>query len=324
MQKVKHYLCSSMIAIMTIFTLAACGSDEAKEPAKTETQGEEVTVAGFPVTITDALDIEITIENQPERIVSLIPSNTEIVYALDSGDKLVGVSDFDNYPEEVTTKEKIGGMEFNVEKIISLKPDLVLAHESSAGTAQGGLDQLRSSGITVVVVPDATSFEGVYDSIKLIGTITGTLNKAKEIVGNMQIKLEEIKEKASAVTEKSTVWVEVSPAPEIYTTGRGTFIHEILETIGATNAAGDQEGWVMFTEEDAVILNPDVVVTTYGYYVENPKQQVLARAAWSEVTAIKNERVYDVHSDKVTRSGPRLIEGVEELAKAVYPEIFAK
>jgi iron complex transport system substrate-binding protein len=331
MMKMKQYVLTFIIALLTVVTMSACGTEEAKEPTNTETNSTnveenkaETTDSSFPVTITDDLDNEVTIEEQPTKIVSLIPSNTEIVYALGLGDAVVGVSDFDNYPEDVATKEQIGGMEFNVEKIISLKPDLVLAHGSSAHNSESGLDQLRSVGITVVVIPNAMSFEGVYDSIKLVGKMTGTTNQAEEIVANMQTKLEEIKEKASAVSEKATVWVEVSPAPELYTTGQGTFMHEMIEAINATNAAGEQEGWIMFTEEDAVTLNPDVIITTYGYYVENPKQQVLAREAWSEVPAIQNDRVYDIHSDLVTRSGPRLIEGVEELAKVVYPEIFAK
>jgi iron complex transport system substrate-binding protein len=332
MMKMKQYVLTFLLALLTVVTLSACGgAEEAKEPTNTETatenveeNNEEVSEASFPVTITDALDNEVTIEKQPEAIVSLIPSNTEIVYALGLGDAVVGVSDYDNYPEDVNTKEKIGGMEFNVEKIISLKPDLVLAHGSSAHNSESGLDQLRSAGITVVVIPNATSFESVYESIKLVGTITGTTDEAEEIVANMQTKLEEIKEKASAINEKATVWVEVSPAPELYTTGQGTFMHEMIEAINATNAAGEQEGWIMFTEEDAVTLNPDVIITTYGYYVENPKDQVLAREAWSEVPAIQNDRVYDIHSDLVTRSGPRLIEGVEELAEVVYPEIFTK
>jgi iron complex transport system substrate-binding protein len=327
MNKMKHYLLTFLITLLALFTITACGTQETKEPAETnkeQTSSEEQVTASFPVTITDALDKEVTIEKKPERIVSLIPSNTEIAFALGLGEEVVGVSDFDNYPEEVATKEKVGGMEFNVETIVSLKPDLVLAHGSSAHNSEAGLNQLRDAGISVVVVPNADSFATVYESIELVGQITGTSEKADEIVTSMQSKLEEIKDKASAVTEKKKVWVEVSPAPELYTTGTGTFMHEMLEALQAVNAAGDQEGWVMFTEEDAVKLNPDVIITTYGYYTENPKEQVLAREAWSEVPAIKNDQIYDIHSDKVTRSGPRLIEGVEELAKAIYPEIFAK
>ena len=139
----------------------------------------------------------------------------------------------------------------------------------------------------------------------------------------MKERLQAIKDKAAAsVTDKKKVWVEVSPAPDIFTTGKNTFMHEMLESIQATNAAEDQDGWVKMTEEEIVKLNPDVIITTYGYYVEDPKAEVLAREGWAEVPAVKNGNVFDVDSDTVTRPGPRLIEGVETLAELIYPEIF--
>jgi len=118
------------------------------------------------------------------------------------------------------------------------------------------------------------------------------------------------------------VFVEVSPAPEIYTAGKNTFINEMLELIGAKNAAGDMEGWAKVDQEAIVERNPDVVVTTYGYYTENAVELVLGRQGWENVKAVKGKQVFDVHSDLVTRSGPRLAEGAEELAKAIYPDVF--
>jgi iron complex transport system substrate-binding protein len=329
----KKLLTLFMTLFVAIGLLAACGQDNAEQEAANNTQTEEnanketaETESAFPVTITDASDEEVVIEEKPERIVSLIPSNTEITISLGLGEEIVGVSDYDNYPEEVNEKEKIGGMELNVEKIIGLNPDLVLAHASGAHTSAEGLKQLKDAGITVLVVNDAAGFNDVYDSIKMIGQATGTSDKAQELVDEMSEKLFKIQEKAASISEEEqvTVWLEVSPAPDIYTAGKGTFMNQMLEIIHAKNAAADQDGWVKFTEEDAVQLNPDVIVTTYGYYVENPKEQILSRDGWQDVPAVKNERVYDVHSDLVTRSGPRLVEGVEELAAVIYPDVFAK
>ena len=137
----------------------------------------------------------------------------------------------------------------------------------------------------------------------------------------MKEQIEQIKEKASKVTEKKKVWVEISPQPDLYTAGQHTFIGEMLDLIGAENVAA-KEGWYSVNEEEVVKLNPDVIVTTYGYYVENAVEQVLSRDGWQEVTAVKNKAVYDVDSDMMTRPGPRLVNGVEELGKAIYPEIF--
>lgn len=314
-----------MLLLFSVGILAGCGEEETpvqENNAGEEVQQEEVEESAFPVTITDAIGEEVTIEAKPERIVSLIPSNTEVVFALGLGDEVVGVSEHDNYPEEVNDKEKVGGMEMNVEKIISLTPDLVLAHGSSAHNSAEGLQQLRDSGINVVVINDASNLDDVYTSIQMIGEATGEQADAEEIINGMKHKIDEIKEKAAAIPDKKSVIVEVSPAPDLYVVGANTFIDEMLSIINADNAVGDLEGWVNLDQETFVERNPDVIVTTYGYYTENAAEGVLAREGWQDVSAVKNKQVFDVHSDLVTRSGPRLAEGVEELAKAVYPDIF--
>ncbi|OQP05981.1 ABC transporter substrate-binding protein [Geobacillus sp. 46C-IIa] len=305
--------------ILLAVMLAGCssGAGNSAQPAKKEEPKTEQTA--FPVTVKDGLGEDVTIKAEPKKIVSLIPSNTEIAYALGLGEKIVGVSDFDNYPEDVKTKTKIGGMEFNVEKIISLKPDLVLAHASSAHNSKDGLQQLKDAGITVLVVHNAASFNDVYASIELIGKATGTADKADQVINDMKAKLAEVKEKAKQIPadKQANVWIEVSPPPQLYTTGKGTFMDEMLKVISAKNVAGSLEGWPMVTEEQAVAYKPDVIITTYG-----GAKQVLERAAWKDVPAVKNKRVYDVNTDLVSRPGPRLVEGVEELAKAIYPDVF--
>jgi len=312
-----------LILLLTIGALTACG--EQKEPVKdesnssTEQKGQETS---FPVTIKDALDNDVTIEEKPERIVSIIPSNTEIAFALGLEEEIVGVSNFDNFPEEVTTKEKIGDMELNIEKIISLQPNLVLAHESTADNTKEGLQQLRDAGITVLVIHDALNFDQVFDTIMMIGKATGENKKAEEVVTGMKDKLAEIKAKAREIKEKRKVFVEVSPAPEVFTTGKNTFMDQMLSIINAENVAGDQDGWVQMDQEAIIDRNPDVIITTYGFYTENAAEQVLSRQGWENVNAIKNKLVIDVDSDRVTRSGPRIVEGVEDLAKAVYPQTF--
>jgi iron complex transport system substrate-binding protein len=327
--QMKKFYSLFLSLLLALGLLAACGqtdegtSDSEKNGEKAE-QTDENKESAFPLTITDAVDKEIVLENQPEKIISLIPSNTEIAYELGLGEKIVGVSDNDNYPEEVAEKEKVGGMEINTEKIISLSPDLVLAHESGISYAKEGLQQLRDAGISVFVVNDATSFDETYETIETIGKLTGTTEEAEKIVSTMKEDLDTIKEKVSSVKEKKKVYVEVSPAPEIFTTGKNTFMDQMLATINAENAASDQEGWVQMNQEAVITLNPDVIITTYGYYSENPKQQIMSRDGWQDMKAVKEEKIYDVHSDLVTRTGPRLIEGVEEVAKAVYPEVFTE
>lgn len=310
--------------LLTIGALAGCGNAEQSNAEKTnKTETVQQAEAKFPVNIKDGTGQEVTIESKPEKIVSLIPSNTEIAYGLGLDDQIIGVSDFDNFPEEVAEKEKIGGMEFNVEKIISLKPDLVLAHASGAHTSGAGLQQLKDAGITVLVVNDATTFDAVYESISMIGTASGEQEKADTLIADMKKKIEEIKTQAKEIKEedRKSVFVEVSPTPEIYAAGKNTFIDEMLQIINADNTV-KEEGWPKLDPEAIIKSNPDVIITTHGYYTNEPVKNVISRKGWDKITAVKENRVVDVHSDKVTRTGPRLTEGVEELAKAVYPDVF--
>ncbi|WP_226674890.1 ABC transporter substrate-binding protein [Rossellomorea aquimaris] len=320
----KHTFKVILSLFLAVGFLSACGTndgDQSKNKENAEVSGDS---SEFPLSLNDALDHKVTLEEQPKHIVSLIPSNTEILFELGLNKEIVGVSDFDNYPKEAADKEKIGGMEFNVEKIVSLEPDLVLAHESTAKSAEEGLNQLKDAGINVFIVEDAKSFEEVYTTINDIGVLVGKKDKAASIVSEMKSDLEEIEKKANEVSNKKRVYVEVSPSPDIYSTGKNTFINQMLSMVNADNVMSEQEGWVKVNQESVISSNPDVIITTYGYYSENPKEQVMKRDGWKDVNAVKNEHVYDVHSDLVTRTGPRLVEGVEEIAKSIYPEVFAE
>jgi iron complex transport system substrate-binding protein len=312
-----------VIALLTFGALAGCAqkNDQANKENKVSID-KKVDERAFPVTIKDGLGKNITIKQKPEKIVSLIPSNTEIAFALGLDKEIIGVTDFDNYPKEALKKEKIGGQEFNVEKIVALKPDIVLAHASTATFSKDALKQISDAGITVLIVNNAQNFNEVYESISMIGKATGEKAKADKMIKEMKDQLAAIQRKAKGIKEKKKVLVEVQPAPEIYTTGKKTFIDEMLQAINAKNIADDQEGWIKIDQEAVLERNPDVIVTTYGFYVKNPIEQVLSRKGWESVNAIKNKQVFDVNSDRVTRSGPRIIEGVEDIAKAVYPEIF--
>ncbi|WP_338471470.1 ABC transporter substrate-binding protein [Niallia sp. XMNu-256] len=310
--------------LLSIGILVGCGTgneaetNEGKQESQQDQQ-EQTKTSEFPVTIKDALDQEIVIEKKPERIISLIPSNTEIAFELGLGDEIIGVSNFDNYPEEAAKKEKIGDQTLNLEKIFSLKPDLILSHHSAMGVSSEVIQQLKDAGITVLTVNDAKTFTEVYDSIELIGKSTGTSEEAEQLVSDMQTKLEEIQGKTADIKEKKKVYVEIDPT--LFAAGKNTFIDEMLTLINAENMVTEPD-WPQLDQEAIIAANPDVIITTYGGYIEGAGDQVLSREGWQDINAIKNKQVVDVDSDKVTRPGPRIVEGVEELAKAIYPEVF--
>ncbi|WP_335869901.1 ABC transporter substrate-binding protein [Bacillus sp. 2205SS5-2] len=323
----------SFVLILTLGIITGCGTStneknksvngNSNEQESGQEQAQESETA-FPVTIVDDAGSEVTLDEEPNTIVSMQPSNTEIAYALGLGEKMVGVSDFANYPPETADVQKVGGQDMNVESILTLLPDVIFVTDYHQQNHKDILKQFEGVGIKVIVIGSESSFADVYETMELIGKVTGKTTEAEALITDMKDRLIAVKKKAKEVTDMKKVWVEVSPAPDIYTTGQGTFMHEMLESIQAENVAGDLEGWVKLTEEEIVQLNPDVIVTTYGYYVDNPKEGVMARSGWSEVPAIKDGEVYDVDSDTVTRPGPRLIEGVENLAKLIYPEVYKK
>lgn len=324
----KCYLPLFLLLLFTSLMLAGCGSNEAPtqedntNKEATEEKTDQVEQATFPVTITDATGEEIVIESKPERIVSIIPSNTEIAFELGLGEEIVGVSDYDNYPAETAEKEKVGNMELNIEKIIALEPDLILSHASRVEGSAESFQQLKSIGINVLTVNDAQNFDQVYESFEMIGQATGKTEEANQLIKDMKENIEEIQTKAAEITDKKSVFVEVSPSPDIFSTGKNTFMNEMLAIINAENIVDDLEGWVKVDQEAIIERNPDVIITTYGFYVEDPVAEVKGRDGWKDVTAVKNSHIVDVNSDAVTRTGPRLDEGVEELAKAIYPEVF--
>ena len=320
-----------LASILAILLLVGCSEKEATpvENDQTETTVENeqadktVEETEFPLTMTDAVGNDITLEEAPKSIVSLLPSNTEILFALGLEEEIVGVSDLDNYPEAALEKEKVGGMEINVEKIIALNPDVVFAHESALGMSEAGLQQVRDAGVKVFVVKNAMDFNETYTTIEQIGRATGKLTEAQKIIDDMKAKVEEVKEKVASVETKKKVFVETSDVPEIYTPGKGTFTQEILDMINAENVASDQEGWIMIDPEEIVNRNPDVIIVMYSY-VDGIVEKVKARDGFDTINAVKNDAVIQVNEDLTSRTGPRLAEGLEEFAKAIYPEAFSE
>lgn len=308
------------VFVLFVLLLAACSNGKETETVQEQNNEQEV----VEESIYDLVGKEVELASPPNSVVTLVPSITETMFALDLGDRVVGRTDWCNYPEEVVDIPSVGGMEFDVETIIGLAPDLVIAHEMGVNAAEGGFEQLRNAGIPLLIVPNESSIEDVYRNIMLIGKANHAEDAAELLINEMKEAFAQFREKAEVITEdeRRKVWVEIDPT--LITVGKDTFLTEMLEMINADNIAKDEEGWPQYSEEEVLAQNPDVILTTYGNYVDTPKDEVLSRSGWENVTAIKEKRVYDVDNDMVTRAGPRLVKGVEELAKSIYPEIFAQ
>jgi len=301
---------------LAVFMLGACTEEHA--PKESATPTEEVAVEERDDIFTkDATGEMVTLDEVPKTIISLMPSNTEILYALDEGSRVIGVTEFDDYPEEVTKKEQVAGMEWNVEKIIDLQPDLVYAHEMSIPAADAAIQQLRDVGIDVFVMPNAESFDETFRQIRTIAAHLRVDERGEQIVNDMKETLDDVQALKGDQPTRS-VFVETSAAPDIYAPGRGTFIQEMLDIIGADNVV-KEDGWVSYSTERVIQDNPDVIIVMYDY-VPNVVEELKERSGYETLTAVKEQRIYQVDENLLSRTGPRLAEGLRALAEAIYAE----
>ena len=253
-----------------------------------------------------------------DRIISLMPSNTEILYELGLGKKVIGVSTVDDYPKEVKDKKQFDAMKLNKESLLKAKPDLILAHESQKSTAGDVLKSLKQSGVKVVYVKDAQSISEMYDSFKQVGEVTGKLSKAKALVKETKQNIKNIKASVPKDAKSQKVFMEVSSEPEIYTAGKQTFFNDMLETLKAKNSFSNIEGWQKVSKEDIIKKNPDIMISTMGISEKSYQKMVEQRGGFDKITAVKKGELKAVNGDEISRPGPRIDDGLKALKEAIY------
>ncbi|MFJ8100793.1 ABC transporter substrate-binding protein [Lysinibacillus sp. NPDC096212] len=307
--------------LMLALVLVGCG---AKEDINKETiSKEDQQVEKTSYKVKDDRGVEVEFAAAPKTIVSLQPSNTEILFALGVGDKIVGATEYDTYPEEAQKIERVSdSVKFNSERILALKPDVVIAYTTGGDEENlNALKGLEDAGIKVFAIQSAKTFDDVYGDIQQIATVMGIKDKGDKLNDDIKGKIAEVQAKVKDVKEPKNIYLEISPKPDIYTPGSGTFQQEILDAANVKNVFADLKSWAKVSEEDIIAKNPDVILTTINYG-ENPTAEILSRDGWNSITAIQNKAVYSIDTDISNRPGPRIGEAVELIAKAVYPELF--
>ena len=254
----------------------------------------------------------------PKRIISLMPSNTEILYELGLGDKVVGVSTVDDYPKEVKDKEQFDAMNLNKEALIKAQPDLILAHESQRASQGKVLESLQKSGIQVVYVEDAKSINQMYETFKQVGEVTGKEKEAQALVKETKANIQKVIDDIPNKKANPKVFIEIASEPEIYTAGQDTFMNDMLRQLKADNVFADQADWPKVDKEQIIKKNPDVMIATSGVTTADYQQAVAQRGGFDEVTAVKKERVKALNDDLLSRPGPRLDDGMKKLRDAIY------
>ncbi|WP_105985751.1 ABC transporter substrate-binding protein [Staphylococcus chromogenes] len=258
-----------------------------------------------------------TTNKVPNRIISLIPSNTEVLYELGLGDHVVGVSTVDDYPKEVRHKTQFDAMKLNKEALIKAQPDLILAHESQKASQEKVLKSLENSGIKVVYVKDAQSLNEMYQSFEQIGQATNKEKEAQTLVKETKANVEKVINKAKSRKEQPKVFIEIASEPEIYTVGKQTFMNDMLTKLKAKNVFDDQKGWPTVSKEDIIKKNPDVMLTTSGISSKEYQSLVQQRSGFEDINAVKKQRVEALNDDLLSRPGPRIDEAMEKLSDAI-------
>jgi iron complex transport system substrate-binding protein len=274
-------------------------------------------VASPDVSIVDQMDRQVSISSVPIRIVSLAPGNTEIAYALGLGDYMVGVTDNCNYPQEALAVAKVGGFSKpNIEAILALEPDLVIAGNKHVEQVK----KLDEMGIpALILVPE--SMEEVFKAMELVGKATGKATEAENIVAGMKERIQAVQTKVEKIPkgERVRVYYEVASDP-LMSIGSTSIIHEVIDIAGGNNIFSDvTDRYPKISQEVLIERDPQIILfpKSHGSITLDAKT-IAARPLWNTVTAVKENKMFEVSADTVSRAGPRLVEAVERLTEIFY------
>jgi iron complex transport system substrate-binding protein len=305
--------------------ISACAPAAAPTPAAVEPSPTTIpTQADASVVVKDGDGKEFRLEAPAQRVISLAPSNTEILFALGAGKQVIAREDFSNFPEEAAKLPSIGGNmgTYNLEEIAKLQPDLILA---SPLTAPEALKSLQEITPNVYTVPNPKDLDGMYANLVSVGILTGHKAEAETLVESLKTRAKAVLDKVSAVTEKPKVFYELDatdPAKP-WTAGPGTFIDLLVGLAGGQNIGASLSGdWAQISQEELIVQNPDIILLGDSLYGGITPESVATRPGWGDIAAVKDTRVLTFNDDQVSRPGPRMIDGLEALAKAIHPELF--
>ena len=301
----KILLLTLLIALMT-----ACAPQATSSPAPAT------------LTFTDGLGREITLDGPTQRIVSLAPSNTEILFAIGAGDQVVGRDQFSDYPEAAKNVTDIGSTfeALNTELIVSLEPDLVLAAEINTPEQA---KQLEDLGLKVYYLKNPLTVEEMYSNLEIVAQLTGREAEAATLIKSLKARVAAVDEKIAPISSRPNVFYEfdaTDPAKP-YTAGKGTFITQLIDRAGGYNIASDLEEYPQLSLEQVVAADPNFIILGDARYGVSP-ESIAQRPGWENLSAVKNGNVLPFNDDLVSRPGPRLVDALEELAKLLRPELF--
>src|SRR5262245_43227792 len=274
------------------------------------------------VALTDGLGREVKLESPAQQVISLAPSNTEILFAIGAGSQVVGRDQLSDYPAEAANVTDIGSSfeALNTELIVSLKPDLVLAAEINTPEQ---VKQLEDLGLTVYYIKNPLTLEEMYGNLELVAQMTGHETETATLIESLKARVAAVDEKIAPIISRPGVFYELDatdPAKP-YTAGKGTFITQLIERAGGQNIAADIDGYPQLSLEQVVAADPAFIILGDAAYGVTP-ESIASRPGWENLSAVKNNQIFSFDDNLVSRPGPRLVDALEELAKLLRPALF--
>ncbi len=303
--------------ILSIFTLSlllgACA------PAAVPTEALETE----PMVFTDDMGNELTFEEYPQAILSISPSTTEILFAIGAGEQMVGREDMSLYPEEALELPSVGALwgDLPTEAILALEPDLVVAAEIISADQVAALQEL---GLQVYWQANPTTYEELWDNLRDFGTLTGHGDETEALVIELADRVDAVNQKIMPLSYRPTVFYELDATDPAnpWTTGSGTFIDYIINTAGGFNAASELQGdYTQISAEQLIEVNPQIILLGDALYGVTP-ESVTERAGWDAIIAVQEGNIFPIDPNILSVPGPRLVDGLEEMAKLLHPGIW--
>jgi iron complex transport system substrate-binding protein len=300
------------LTLIFMFFLAACGTNNPPPLQKSDTL----------IFVTDGLGREVKLTGPAQRIVSLAPSNTEILFAIGAGTQVVGRDNLSDYPEGAAKVQDVGSAfgTLNTESIVALKPDLILAANINSPEQVKTLEDL---GLTVYSLKNPTTIEEMYDNLNIVANLTGREKETAALVESLKARVKAVDDKIAPLNSRVSVFYEIDgtdPAKP-YTAGKGTFITALIYRAGGINIAADLEGYPQLSLEQVVKADPAFIVLGDAAYGVTP-ESIASRPGWENLNAVKNNKIFPFDENLTSRPGPRLVEGLETLANLLHPELF--
>ncbi|MGF7439445.1 ABC transporter substrate-binding protein [Enterococcus faecalis] len=315
-EKMKKFTLTMMtLGLVATLGLAGCGKQEKK--ATTSSEKTEVTLP-----TKDRSGKEITLPKEATKIISLVPSTTEVIEDLGKTDQLIAVdTQSSTMMTDLKKLPQMDMMAVDAEKLIALKPQIVYVNDINLASSESVWKQVEDAGITVVNIPTSTSIKAIKEDVQFIADSLSEHEKGQKLIKTMDQEIDEVAKIGKTIKKPKTVLFEVAALPDIYSFGNGTFLNEMIETIGAKNVLANEKGWLPVTEEAAIAAKPEVILTNVNY-MKDPAKEILARKNWENVPAIQNKEVFEIDNMSSSLPNNHITKALKQMAKAVYPEEY--